>query len=115
MTKIKDISSALELFEKAAVQHAEATEQGDYKTANKNYSQIIKSISYLKERNSLDKLLNFLPHSSVGVRMWAATYLLPIHETKAIKSLETIMNSSGIHSLTAETTVNEWRKGNLKF
>jgi hypothetical protein len=35
--KIKDLNSALNLFEEASCKHAEATEIGDYKTANKNY------------------------------------------------------------------------------
>jgi hypothetical protein len=70
-TKTKDIPAALKLFEGAGFQHAQATELEDYKTANKNYSQIIKSISYLKERNSVRELIGFLSHSSVGVRMWS--------------------------------------------
>jgi hypothetical protein len=41
----------------------------------------------LKEINEVDKLLGFLTHSSFGVRMAAATYLLPIHENEAIKVL----------------------------
>lgn len=40
MPKIKDVASALLMFEDAAKKHAEATEQGDYKQGNKNYDLI---------------------------------------------------------------------------
>lgn len=58
------------------------TERGDYKVANKNYDIVAKAVAFLKERNEVDKLLNFLTHSSVGVRMSAATYLLLIQEKR---------------------------------
>ena len=41
MMKIKDIQTALEIFEDACIKHSEATEQGDYKTGNKYHSKII--------------------------------------------------------------------------
>lgn len=115
MVKIKDITSALELFEEAANLHGLATEKGDYKTANKNYSNIVKSVSYLKEQAQIDSLLSLLNHTSVGVRMWAATYLLPKYESEGLKVLEEIGSIKGIHSLTAKTTISEWKKGNLKL
>lgn len=115
MTKIQNTETALSLFEEAATKHAEATETGDYKAANKNYGIIVKAVAFLKDRNEVDKLLDFLTHSSVGVRMAAATYLLPIHENEAIKVLLEISRGSGIHALTAETTMSEWRKGNLRL
>jgi hypothetical protein len=115
MTKIKDIATALNLFVEAATRHGEATEQGDYKTANKNYAIIAKVVTFLKERTELYSLLQFLDHSSDGVKGWAATYLLPIEELRAIRALEEIAKGSGIGSLDAETTLSEWRKGNLKL
>ena len=115
MIKITNIATALSLFEEAAIKHAEATEQGDYKTANKSYALIIKAINFLKEHNELTVLLTFLNHTSAGVRSWAATYLLPIKENEAIKVLEDLVKRTDIHSLDAEATLSEWRKGNLKL
>jgi len=115
MTKIKDIISALNVFEEAANLHGLATEQGDYKTANRNYGKILKAITYLKEQNKIDELLRFSNHSSIGVRIWAGTYLLPKHEGDGLKILEEILNIKGIHALTAKTTIDEWGKGNLKL
>ena len=115
MTKIKYIETALLKFEEAAVKQAEATEKGDYKTGNKNYAVIAKAVAFLKEHDSIEKLSSFLNHNSVGVRMWAATYLLPVLEVEALRVLNQIVSETGIHSLTAQTTVSEWEKENLKF
>jgi hypothetical protein len=115
MTKIKDIPTALSLFEEAATKHAEATMQGDYKTGNKNYDKVVKVVSYLKAQDSIDELLQYLNHDIVGIRLAAATYLLPKYEKKGIEVLEGISKSSDFFSFIAETTLNEWRKGNLKL
>ncbi|NJM24452.1 MAG: DUF2019 domain-containing protein [Bacteroidia bacterium] len=113
--KLKDKESALMNFETAASKHAEAAELGDYKIANKNQAVIEKVVNFLKGRNELKSLSQFLNHSSDGVKGWAATYLLPIEERQAIRALEEIAKGSGIRSLAAETTLSEWRKGNLKL
>lgn len=115
MTKIEDIKTALRLFEDAAAKQAEATENGNYKLGNKCYDQIVNAIAFLKEHDAIDSLLNFLDNSSVSVRMWAASSLLPKYEKESIRVLEIIAAGSGIHSLTAETTLTEWKEGNLKF
>jgi hypothetical protein len=113
--KIKDLKNALELFEDAAKEHAIATERGDYIAANKNYVKIIASVTFLKGENALDSLLPFLNNESVGVRIWASTYILPKHEKVGIKVLKEIMKQGGIHSLNAEMTLSEWKKNNLKL
>lgn len=115
MNEIKDIEAALTTFEEASAKHAEATELGDYKASNKHYNQLAEAATFLKSKNAIDYLLQFLSNSSVGVRMWAACYLLPVYEQEGIKVLEEIAESSGIHSFTAETTLSEWREGNLRF
>jgi hypothetical protein len=112
---MKDIKTTLEIFLEAANKQAEATEQGDYKMANKCYDKIIKSIAFLKSENAIDKLLEYLTDSSIGVRLWSASFLLPVYEEKGKGVLKDIVKTKGIHSLTAETTLSEWKKGNLKF
>lgn len=115
MTKIKDISTALSLFEEAATKHATATKEGDYKSGNKNYNKVVKAVSYLKEQDRIDELLQYLNHDMVGIRLAAATFLLPKHEKKGIEVLEAISKSSDFFSFIAETTLSEWRKGNLRL
>src|SRR4051812_49263179 len=107
MKRINDISDALKLFEDAALKHAEATETGDYKTANKNYDKIVEAIQFLKEKNQLDGLLKFLNHDSDGVRVWAAGYLLFTHSGEGVRTLEEISKTKGIQSLNASTTLSE--------
>ncbi len=115
MKKIKDIETALVIFEEAAIKQAEATESGDYKTGNKYYNEIRKAVDFIKSINAINELEPFLSHGSVGVRMWSACYYLPVDESIGLKVLEDIVKDSSIHSLTAETTISEWKKGNLSF
>lgn len=111
----KSIEAALLDLEIAATKHAEATEQGDHKTGNKNYTVISNVITFLKEQNEMERLSVFLNNSSEGVRLWAATYLLPVNEQQAIGVLEEIAKGSGICSFNADITLSEWRKGDLKL
>jgi hypothetical protein len=113
--KIKDTDDALKFFKEASMTHAEATENGDYKTANKSYDRIEKAVTFLKSKNETHRLIEYFFDPSVGVRLWSAYYLLPTNTKKACDVLEEIAKGTDIHSLTAKTTVSEWKKGNLKF
>ncbi|WP_202913837.1 DUF2019 domain-containing protein [Pararcticibacter amylolyticus] len=115
MTKITDTAIALSKFEEAAIKHSEATQQGDYKMANSAYAILRKIYAFLKEQSDIQMLSQFLDHPSTGVRLWAATYLLPVSESEGLKVLRQITKEPGIHSLTAKTTVDEWLKGALKL
>jgi hypothetical protein len=113
--KIKDITTALSLFEEAAINQAAAIEQGDYKTANKKYKEIKNSIAFLSKESATGYLREYLSNNSVGVRLWAATQLLLIDEKEAITVLKEIAGLKIIHALTAKMTISEWEKGNLKI
>lgn len=110
MKKITDLHTALELFVSAALKHGEATETGDYRSANLCYGDIVIAVSFIKENDNMIALEDLLYHESVGVRLWSASYLLPVAEDKAVDTLKAITNVSAIHSLTAQTTLNEWEK-----
>jgi HEAT repeat protein len=112
---MKDIKYALDVFLEASNKQAEATEIGDYKTGNKWYAKVVKSAGLLKSENAIDELLDFLSNPSTGIRLWSACFLLEKHNENAVKVLKEIIKSKNIHSLTAETTLSEWEKGNLKF
>jgi hypothetical protein len=113
--KMKDINTALTIFEDNAKMHELATDNGDYKLANKSYDKIKKVMLYLKKENKVDILELFLEHDSLGVKSWAALYLLPFFEKRAIQVLKDIAKDKGIRGFAAETTLSEWRKGNLKL
>lgn len=117
MDNILDKKMALDLFYENAKKQALATENGDYKNGNENVDKIRQAIIYLKETNSLSDLFDFLKNNSVGVRLWTATYLLPIYEKECIKVLEDIINGNkdSIHSFDAEMVLSEWKKGSLNL
>lgn len=115
MKKISDTETALAMFEEAAINHGEATEEGDYKKGNQNYDLIVKAVSYLKNNNNLLLLSNFFNHESESVQAWAASYMLSISEKEAIGVLERITKHPGIVSFGAEITLHEWYKGNLRM
>lgn len=112
---MKDIKTVLEIFEDSCIKHSEATKKGDYKTGNKYYSKIIKTGTFLKNENEISRLKDYLSSPFIGVRLWSACYWLPVNEEEGIKVLEEIVKSQEINSLTAETILSEWKKGNLKF
>ncbi len=101
-------------FEQAACKYAEATQEGNAQVGNRNYKKVVKIVSYLKENNSLDELRIFLNHDAIGVRMLAATFLLPKYEKEASDVLEAISKGEDMLSFMAEMTLKEWRNGNLK-
>lgn len=115
METINDINKALKIFEEASIIQVESSENGDYKTGNKNYNKIVKAVSFLKNLNSINSLFQFLDHKHPGPRIWSAYYTLPIDEKNAVKVLKELSNQPGIISLIAKTTLDEWKKGNLKF
>lgn len=117
LISMKNIESALEIFLESAIKEVEATEIGDFKTVNKCYKKITESMNYLKSKNEIYNLKDYLHNPSVGIRLWVACYWLNINEKEGLRVIENIVKSkdSGIYSLTAETTLSEWKKGNLKF
>jgi len=116
MNKIKTLEDAINSFITGAEKHALANETGDYKTGNKYYRLIIKSICYLYDNNATYSLIPLLDNPNVGVRLWAAYALLPFESDKAESVLTKVMNErSDIHHVDAKYTLIEWRKGTLKF
>jgi len=112
--KFKDAGEALKTFKEAAIIHGECTENGNYKLGNKNYKKIAAARNYLKEIGERELLRQFLNDSNLSVRGWAATYLLPLCENEALMVLNDIASTKGVYGGDASTTIQEWRKGNLK-
>ena len=63
----------------------------------------------------MDKLKELLNSEYNYVRLWTATYLLSIDEQKAKVVLQQLAGMSNFLGLTADTTLKEWEKGNLKI
>jgi hypothetical protein len=105
--RLKNTESAIKLFRESAIIHEESTQEGNYKIGNKAHDKIIEALRYLFINNKMNELLPLLDDSSNGVKVWAATYLLPMYEDKAINTLKTI------NSFTANIVLDEWNKGCL--
>lgn len=113
MIKIKDKETALKLFENSAINHGDCSQNGDYKSVNKSYKEIMNSFYFLKQENLLDEILPMLENSNKSVQSWSATVLLGFDEKKAIQKLQEIVKESNFYSYSAELTIQEWKKGNL--
>lgn len=96
--------------------HYQATQQGNARTANRAYAQIVRAKDSLVAGGHLAALVPLLYHEHAAVRLWAARYLLfcpPFaQQTEAV--LTTIAaHGAGILIADAEQTLAQWRKGNL--
>lgn len=112
-----DLPELLSLYERAAIAHGKASETGDYKTANKEY-QIVAAVYRELRAQGVEKqkaLLRFLNHSDAHVRVWAGAHALEFAPERGEAVLTEISQSTGIPALDAELTLEEWRKGNLRF
>ena len=108
--------SKIDIFIQEAINNTNASEIGDYKSTNKSYHKIVKIAKYLKENNKTLLLLELLHHENVGVRLFAATYLLEESEEIAIRTLKAIeQESNSITSFCAKMTIEEWTNGNMKL
>lgn len=91
------------------------TEEGKYKLGNKAHDTLRTSIKFINQQGETLKLLSLLKHTNKAVRVWAATFLLPICEKEAIQTLADISYEPGLIGVGAETTLKEWHKGNLRL
>ena len=96
--------------------HYQATQQGNARTANRAYAQIVRAKDSLVAGGHLAALVPLLCHEHAAVRLWAARYLLfcPPFAQQAEAVLTTIAaHGAGILIADAEQTLAQWRKGNL--
>ncbi len=111
-----DIKSAINTIITSSQRHALASQEGDYKTANKNYDLMQKAVNFLRTNNGNDKLMELLKHEDVNVRVAAASFLLKHSEKQAIDVLEaTTAMSIPNTSFNAKMVLQEWRNGNLNL
>ncbi|TGE29015.1 hypothetical protein [Hymenobacter metallicola] len=97
----------------AATKQAEATKTGDYRAGNKAYDQILAAVQWLTANQAIDALQPLLQAEDGGIRLWAATVLLPYGTAQAEETLTALASSTSIHGFTAATMLSEWRAGRL--
>jgi hypothetical protein len=88
----------------------------DARAANKIFDQLHAIVLLLRTvpagRDGLETLLN---HPNRGVRFTAAADCLAWGSDAAVAALESLTVPRGTHSLSAETTLEEFRAGRLRF
>ena len=111
----EEIKTLLFKYKEAALAHTDATMNPDHRKANRNHDIIMSSLAKLKEYGSALRLEPFLSHPSEGVRIWAATHLLPSELNDiAISTLKDIAVGNGFIATAAEMVLSEWSKGRLR-
>jgi HEAT repeats len=118
----KTVNRLLQDYIDAAILHGEASARGNYKVANKQYTNLTRIYKrFEKDKITANNLLGeLLQHENTSVRIWAAAHALglKIETEKAVKTLEEASrdNSVGILRLNAEMTLKEWNeRGTLSF
>ena len=116
MNKITSVEEALQLFENITIKRGSALDADDFKTYNKQFTQVHKCIMYLYEHQQIHLLRIYFKHNNQHVRYSAASALLPLYEEESTHILSDIASGNyGLLSLNAKTTLMMWRDGELKF
>ncbi len=94
-----------------------ATETGDYKKGNKASDLLTKIYAELRHRGleSQRALLPLLKDSNPGVRLWSASHVLEFSPSDGECVLEDLIPTGKLLGLCAQTTLEEWREGRLKY
>ncbi|MCL2224012.1 MAG: DUF2019 domain-containing protein [Defluviitaleaceae bacterium] len=108
------MNSELERFVAACVARGEAEEEGNSEKATVQYKIIDSICSKLKEANRLEELQSLYDHEDLYVRLWAAGLTLELPNSRAEEVLIMLSSFRGLLGFSAEMTLSEWRKGNLK-
>ena len=105
------------MFTEAALAHGRATEAGDSRLANKQ-SDALEALRKEFERRGAEgqeALLTLMRHNEAWVQLWASAYGLLCVPQHAEPVLVKLSLAPGLCGFTAETTLEEWRKGSLRF
>jgi hypothetical protein len=112
--KLNSLDEAVNIIIESSQKHAQATETGDYKIANKSYGSINNAVNYLKENDGIGKLKELLKYNEVSVKLWVASYLIKQDDPQAITVLKEIASQSiPHHSFNATLVLQGWQKGKV--
>ncbi|UYZ64501.1 hypothetical protein [Hymenobacter weizhouensis] len=111
----ENLVATVEAFCQAATTHAEATNSGEYKTANRAYANLVAALKCLEAHESTHLLRPLLHSAMIGPKLWSATYFLSRGETKAVDILNQLATRKDILGFSAQMTLREWQAGRLTF
>lgn len=119
---MKDVVKIIEEYRNFATLHWNASREGDYKTANKNYAKLTKISKMLLNSKELQEAIlpQLLNDNMYCVQLWAAAHCLGLnmYKDEAVHKLEQIstLSASEAPSFEAKMTLQVWReKGVLTF
>ena len=103
-------------FEEMAIKSFNVGKMGDYRTSNRCGATIRKIAIKLYKNGEMEKLKPLMYSEHDAVKFEAATKLLPFYTEEAEAVLESLAPKKGssLYHM-AEVTLQEWRKGNIKF
>ncbi len=105
-------------FAKAASEHGEFMEACDPKRANAKFRQMAKLYGEIRRRGiaAQRELLTLLTNDNPNIRSRAAEYALDFEPREGEKVLKEILETQiGDLRLTARMTLEQWRKGEIRF
>jgi hypothetical protein len=109
------VTELLDAYRDAAARHGEATEKGDYKVANKMADIVATVYAELRRRGAREELLPLLADEAPGVRLWVGSHALEFAPQEGKRVLTSLTEVGRLLGMSAETTLNEWRAGRLRF
>jgi hypothetical protein len=111
------VDQLLARYQRAASRHGEATLSTDASSGNADANTVAEVYRELRRRGSETTLLVLLESSDLGVRAWAAAHAMAFAPAEGEPVLTALAESgeSGLIGFGAEMTLDEWRKGRLRF
>lgn len=111
------LEELIDAYSRSAIAHGRGTEEGDPDKANASFHVMAAVCRELRARgrDAQASLLNLLKSNEIYVRLWAASHCLEFSPKDAEKVLEGLSGGTSVVAFDAEMTLNEWRKGRLKF
>jgi hypothetical protein len=106
-------------FVTSAIAHHELAVSGDIKgsdAAHKKVASAMKTISQQQDKGE-SFLIEAIKDNRTSVRLWAATYLLPINTRTALSTLNSIRDGDCPWQLQAmaEVVIDQWKNGRLEL
>jgi hypothetical protein len=110
-------SSLVQLFAEDAAANGRALENAKPRLANKNFDAKTKLYTELRSRGveAQRALLSLLEHADPHVRCSTAVYALEFASHEAEPILEALKELRGAVGFTARITLDQWKKGELRF
>ena len=109
----------VEAYRRAAAAHrqASAARDGDHKTVNRHHDAVATIYRELRSRGLSAQLalVPLMQDANVGVRCWAAAHGLEFAPERAEPVLGELAADETLLGLVAQTTLEVWRDGQLKF